>query len=186
MNRSDIPNLISFLRIMMVVPIVVLLFREAYAAALLVFLIAAVSDGLDGYLAKRYGWTSRLGSIIDPIADKLLLVSCYVALGWLGHIPMWLTYVVVGRDIIILAGALAFHVLIGRYDMEPSWMSKVNTVAQLVLGLAVVLSLAGLPLSADVLGAFVYVVLVTTLMSGVDYVWTWSRRAIDAHHRARS
>lgn len=178
MNRSDIPNLISFLRIMMVVPIVMLLFREAYGTALSLFLIAGVSDGLDGYLAKRYGWTSRLGSILDPLADKALLVGCYVALGWMDHIPLWLVFAVVGRDVIIVAGAFAFYALIGRREVIPSWMSKVNTFAQIVLGLTVVLSLAWYPLPERLLNAMFQIVLVTTVMSGADYVWTWSRRAL--------
>lgn len=180
MTKSDIPNLISFLRIMMVVPIVVLLFRETYNAALLLFLVAGLSDALDGYLANRYGWTSRLGSILDPLADKALLVGCYFALGWMGHIPLWLVLAVVGRDVIIVAGATAFYFLIGRFTMTPSWMSKVNTFAQIALGLAVVMSLAWFPLPEQLLNALFQIVFVTTLMSGADYVWTWSRRALGA------
>lgn len=177
MRASDLPNLISLLRIFLVVPIVLLLLREAYASALFLFLIAGVSDGLDGYLAKRHGWVSRLGTILDPSADKLLLMGCYVALGWLGHIPWWLVFTVVGRDVVIVVGAGAFYALVGRYDMSPSWMSKVNTFAQIVFGLLVVASLAWMPLSPELMEAMIYIVFVTTLLSGTDYVWTWSRRA---------
>ena len=106
MNARDIPNIISVLRIVLVVPIIVLMLEQQFAAALLLFFVAGLSDGLDGYLAKRNNWGSRLGSILDPLADKLLLISSYVALGWLGLIPVWLVAVVLIRDIVIVSGAL--------------------------------------------------------------------------------
>ena len=90
MNRSDIPNIISMLRIILVIPTVMLLLNERYGQALILFAVAGASDGLDGYIAKRYHYVSRLGTILDPLADKLLLVCTYLALGWLGLLPAWL------------------------------------------------------------------------------------------------
>ncbi len=177
MTKKDIPNIISVLRIFLVVPVVLFLLDEEYAYALFLFFVAGISDGLDGFLAKRYGWTSRLGSILDPIADKLLLVCCYVTLGWLGHIPVWLVVAVITRDAVIVLGAVAFYLLIGRYEMAPSWASKVNTFAQIVLGLAVVTTLALFPVMPWVFDVLVYFVLITTILSGADYVWTWGVRA---------
>lgn len=172
------------MRIALAVPVALLLLHERYLAALILFFVAGVSDGLDGYLAKRFNWRSRLGSVLDPIGDKLLLVATYLALGWTGFIPLWLVVAVLARDIVVLGGALAFHFLIGRYEMAPSLVSKVNTFAQIVLVLAVVVSLAGAALPEWFINAIMSVVFVTTLWSGVDYVWTWGRRAWQA--RARS
>lgn len=177
MTRADIPNLISLLRIVLVVPTVMALAKEQYLLALMLYTIAGVSDALDGYIAKRFNYHSRLGSIIDPLADKLLLVATYVTLAWLGLLPAWLVVAVVARDLLILGGATALHFLIGRYEMEPSALSKLNTLAQILLGLLAVLSAGVFPLPQSLLDGLVLVVLATTVASGIDYVWTWSMRA---------
>lgn len=178
MTRRDIPNIISVLRIMLTVPVVVLLIEKRFAEALLLFAVAGASDGLDGYLAKRNGWESRLGSILDPVADKLLLVSSFIVLSWLGLLPLWLVLVVLGRDVIILVGALAYHFLIGDYDFRPTIVSKINTFFQIVLVLATVLSLSLYPLPEWFLARLIDIVLATTVLSGLDYVWTWGRSAM--------
>ncbi|MBI3345314.1 MAG: CDP-alcohol phosphatidyltransferase family protein [Gammaproteobacteria bacterium] len=183
MQASNIPNAISLGRILLVPPMVVLLLNEYYGAALVLFAVAGVSDALDGYLAKRYGWGSRLGSILDPLADKLLLVSAYLVLGWLGEIPLWLVMAVVGRDLVIVAGGVAYHYLIGSYELEPSLLSKLNTLAQIVLILAMLVTHSVLILPAWLVAALVYLVLVTTLLSGLSYVWTWGVRALRAKRR---
>ena len=90
MKWRDLPNLISVFRIVLVVPIEYLLLQQHYVSAMILFFLAGISDGLDGFLAKRFNWTSRLGSVLDPLADKLLLVCTYLVLGWLGHLPWWL------------------------------------------------------------------------------------------------
>lgn len=177
MTRADIPNVISIMRILLVLPTVAALANEKFALALLLFAVAGVSDALDGYIAKRFHYESRLGSILDPLADKLLLVATYLVLAWLGLLPWWLTGAVVARDLLILVGAASFHVLIGEYEMEPTVISKFNTVAQIVLGLAVVLSAGILALPEAALDWLVLLVLVTTVVSGIDYVWTWGVRA---------
>lgn len=130
MNRRDIPNSISVFRILLVVPVVWLLLQQHYAMALVLFAIAGLSDALDGFLAKVNGWESRLGSILDPLADKLLLVCSFLALVWLGLIPSWLFVVVIARDLIIVIGGVAFHLMFGRFEMEPSIISKMNTFFQ--------------------------------------------------------
>ena len=165
------------------IPIALLLLRGWYGMALLTFMVAGLSDGLDGYLAKRYGWHSRLGSILDPLADKVLLVTNYLVLGSLGHIPLWLVIGVIGRDIIVVSGALAYHYLIGRYEMSPSLSSKLNTALQLILVVAVVASLGVITLPGWLLTGLIYGVLITTVWSGVDYVWTWGTHACRARSR---
>jgi len=184
-NYRNIPNIITLLRIALVIPTVYLLVQRQFSYALVLFFIAGISDGLDGYLAKRYQWTSRLGSILDPLADKLLLVFSYFALGWLGEIPMSLVAAVVIRDLIIVVGAIAYHELIGEYDMTPSWVSKTNTFFQIVLVLAVVFSLGAYMLPHRIIEILVVVVTVTTVASGSDYVWVWGRRAMQAHREKK-
>lgn len=184
MNRAAIPNIISIIRIILVIPIVMLLLNERYGQALLLFAVAGASDALDGYIAKRYNYVSRLGTILDPLADKLLLVCTFLALGWLGEIPLWLVMAVIARDGLIVAGGVAYHYLVGHFDMVPTLISKVNTFAQIVLALAAVLSLSIFPVPelSWFIGWMIYITLGTTLISGVDYIWTWGVRA----YRAKS
>ena len=112
---------------------------------LLLFFIAAMSDGLDGFLAKRFDWTSELGKILDPLADKLLLVGVFLVATWYGLIPRWLTSAAVGRDVMILLGAIAYRVGWGPLTGRPMISSKINTLMQLLYVLAVSLPLnAGL------------------------------------------
>jgi len=179
-----IPNIISFLRILLVVPTVYLLAHNQYSHALLIFLIAGFSDGLDGFLARRFGWTSRLGSFLDPMADKLLMTASYFMLGWLGHLPVWLVSVVIGRDLVIVFGALAYRFLIKDITMKPLFISKLNTVVQIFLVLLMLFSLSGLPMSAAVpvwlTQITIYIVLTTALLSGLSYILIWSHRAMHA------
>jgi cardiolipin synthase len=181
-KSRDIPNVLSVLRMGLAVPCALLLLQEWYNAALLIFLAAGLSDALDGYLAKRFSWRSRLGSILDPLADKILLVTNYVVLGWLEWLPVWLVAAVIGRDLIVVSGALAYHARVGRYEMAPTMVSKLNTTLQIVLVVVVVASLGLLSVPAWLITALIYGVLATTIWSGVDYVWTWGFQA----YRARS
>jgi cardiolipin synthase len=173
----DIPNLITAFRFFLVAPVVLLLLNERFYSALVLFGVAGLSDGLDGYLAKRNNWTSRLGALLDPLADKLLLVSCFVTLGVMGLIPLWLVVLVVLRDLVIVTGAIVFHMRVERLEAAPSMVSKLNTVTQILLVLAVILNQGLHALPASLLEFFTYAVLATTLWSGFDYVWTWGWRA---------
>jgi cardiolipin synthase (CMP-forming) len=175
-TRADIPNIISILRITLVWPVVVSLLAGNYEMTLILYTIAGISDGLDGFIAKRYHYTSRLGSIIDPLADKLLLVCTFFTLCWLGLVPLWLVALIIARDALILVGAVAFFYLIGRFEMAPSWISKTNTFFQLALGLIVVVTQV-VPVPENLTSILVITVIVTTIASGVHYVWVWGHRA---------
>lgn len=177
MQARDIPNAITVARLLLVPPIVLCLLSDRYGLALVLFVVAGVSDALDGFLAKRFGWTSRLGGLLDPIADKLLLVSCYLALTWQGLLPLWLTALVIGRDLVILAGAILYNALIERVEAAPSVISKLNTLSQLLLVVAVLFNYGAQVLPAGWLDVLIYAVLATTVLSGIDYVWTWGWRA---------
>ncbi|MCW8839927.1 MAG: CDP-alcohol phosphatidyltransferase family protein, partial [Gammaproteobacteria bacterium] len=134
MKPRHIPNLISVLRIMLVVPIMVLLARGEYLLVLMLFVVAGLSDSLDGYLARRFDWRSQLGALLDPLGDKFLLVGVYLVLGWNGLLPGWLVGLVILRDVVIVSGALAYRRLCGELTMEPTLISKANTLLQIVLG----------------------------------------------------
>lgn len=170
---AHLPNLITLARIALVPVLILLLKDQEYAAALIVFVIAGISDALDGYLAKQLNVQSRLGAILDPVADKLLLVSAYVMLTVLGHIPFWLMLVVAFRDLLIVAGYVVYTSHAGPVKMRPSILSKLNTVTQIALAtLILAQQAAGLdwPMTVDVL---VLLVLATTVLSGAHYLWLW-------------
>jgi cardiolipin synthase len=176
-KASDLPNIITFIRFLLLPPVVLLLLNNRYDAALLVFAVAGFSDALDGYLAKRYHWTSRLGALLDPLADKLMLVSAFVTLAWLGLIPVWLVGLIILRDVVIVTGAIVYNMRIEKLEAAPSVVSKFNTFAQILLVLAVMFSQSFRQLPSFLMDALIYSVLFTTLWSGFDYVWTWGRRA---------
>ncbi len=176
-SRRDIPNILTVLRIVLVVPIVALLVQERYVAAFVVLAVAGISDGLDGYLAKRYGWVTRLGSLLDPVADKLMLVSGFLVLGWKGLLPAWLVALVIVRDLVIVGGAIVFHFWVGRLEAEPSLISKINTFAQIILVVGVVAHQLWPLLPELWFTIAIAVVAVTTIVSGVTYVREWGSRA---------
>ena len=183
MNLRELPNIITVLRMFLVLPVVVLLIDGRYLAALAVFAIAGVSDALDGYLAKRFGWQSYLGSILDPLADKLLLVSSYVTLAWLGHLPTWLVSAVIVRDVIIIVGSITYHLEVEQFSAAPSLSSKLNTFMQIALVLVIVVHHGLLPLPVRIVDTLIYLTLFTTLYSGFAYILTWGRRALVLQRR---
>jgi cardiolipin synthase len=172
-----LPNAICVLRLVLVVPIVWLLLDGAYVGALALMIVAGASDGLDGYLAKTFDWRSRLGSLLDPAADKLLLVSVFVALTAAGLVPFALTAIVVGRDLVIVAGALTYQWLIAPVEGNPTSISKLNTACQLGFVVFTITNVAfdwPPPISLLLLGA---TVIFTSVTSGLTYVLRWSTRA---------
>ena len=173
MNPRHIPNLITVCRILLVYPVVRLMLAGRLDWALGLFILAGVSDGVDGFLAKYFHWESRLGSYLDPLADKLLLVCSYVTLAWLGYIPVWLEILVVARDVVIFGGAVAYYFLLHPFEGQPLLISKLNTFLQLFLVFAVLVHQAVLPLSEVFLTGLIGLTALTTLASGVQYVHTW-------------
>ena len=177
MVLSQLPNAISIVRMFLVVPVVWSLLQLEFGVALVWIAVAGFSDGLDGFLAKHYGWQSRLGSILDPLADKLLLVCSFITLTWLGLVPLWLLFAVLVRDLLIVTGGVVFHYTLGRFEMEPSRVSKLNTVMQIVFVLAVVFYHGDFAFTPWIIEALAYIVLATTVLSGLDYILVWGKRA---------
>jgi cardiolipin synthase len=180
-----IPNALCVLRMLLVAPVAFLLVKGEYRLTLWVFAIAAFTDGLDGFLAKRFGWMSELGRILDPLADKILLVGVFITLTALGDVPVWLGATAVARDVIITAGAITYNALYGYPHGRPTFVSKLNTLCQIFYLLLVVAERAGDQspgMVSLVLGALVFV---TTVVSGLDYVITYSRKAVVASRERR-
>jgi cardiolipin synthase len=172
-----IPNLLTLGRIALV-PILILLLQEMnYLWSLMVFLIAGISDGLDGYIAKRFDARTQLGAILDPLADKALIISAYVTLSTLALVPFWLVVAVVFRDVIIVCGYLIMALFFGSPEMQPLKVSKVNTFFQLAYVFVVLAALAGADLLSIIISPLAFIVLITSVVSGGAYVVIWSMRA---------
>lgn len=180
-----IPNALCIARMLLVVPVAWLLAHEQFKLTLWVFAFAAATDGLDGFLAKRFGWTSELDKILDPLADKILLVGVFVTLALMGWVPLWLAATAVARDVIITFGAIVYRYLYGNPDGRPTWISKLNTLCQIVYLLLIVAAHAVGRVPQPVVIALGALVLVTTVISGIDYIITYSRKAIDVTRQRR-
>jgi cardiolipin synthase len=177
-SPRQIPNIISSIRILLVAPIAVALADRQLATVIVLFGVAAFSDAADGFLAKRYGWQSELGAVLDPAADKLLVATVFITLAYLNLAPLWLMAVTVARDVIIVLGALLYRLCIGPLNVRPSMLSKFNTLCQAAFILAVVgREEFSVPpaWAVMVLGALVFV---TVAISGIDYVLVYGRRAL--------
>ena len=175
----NLPNAITFARLFCVPVVVWLILVDRMSAAFWLALAAALSDAVDGIIAKRFNMETVLGAFLDPIADKALLVCIYVALGHEGYLPVWLVILVVFRDALIIGGAILFHTLTQSLTMKPLMISKINTVTQLCLAV-IVLASAGFGLDDSSLRpALIYVAAITTLASGAAYVIAWTRLAAE-------
>jgi cardiolipin synthase (CMP-forming) len=173
----NLPNLICLARVALLWPILVLLSVHDYGWAAACFFIAGVSDLADGYVAKRFGWTSELGKWLDPLADKCLLLTVFVVAAWAGLVPRWLTAVVISRDVMIALGALTYLAWLGPLQGHPTFASKLNTLVQLAYLLGVLLFKAsGFPPVA-LLELGTLLTLLTTVLSGIGYVFEYARRA---------
>ncbi|HQV72673.1 MAG: CDP-alcohol phosphatidyltransferase family protein [Dokdonella sp.] len=171
-----LPNLITALRIALVWPVFWLISRGDFGSALMLAALAGASDALDGWLAKHFNWQSRLGGLLDPLADKLLLLAAFSALATIGAVPLWLFALVIGRDLVIVCGAIAYHNLIGPFDAQPTRLSKLTTVVQIVFVLAELLRQAWPPQWPGQ-GVLLVATALLTVASGLNYVLVWSRRA---------
>jgi cardiolipin synthase len=172
-----IPNLICVLRIILVAPIVWSLLDGRYGLALSLILLAGFSDALDGFLARRFDWRTRLGGLLDPAADKLLMFAAYVTLAWIGLVPAWFSAIVVGRDLIIITGAIVYQLYVAPVHGEPTGASKLNTVFQILFVLLTIThAWRGQPpmLALQLLGA---AILTTITISTIQYVTTGISRA---------
>ena len=172
---TSLPNLITLARLGLVPVVIAMISAGRWPEACLFFIVAGVSDAVDGWLAKTYRLSTELGAYLDPVADKALLVSIFVALSVYGAVPSWLTIVVVARDVMII-GALMISWLMGKpVAIRPLWISKINTAAQIAFAAAVL----GAKAFQFTLGPWftisVFIVAALTLASLAAYLAVWAR-----------
>ncbi len=171
----ELPNAITIGRLLLVPATIALLVNHQWAAALAVFVIAGVSDGVDGFIARRFGFQSELGAHLDPLADKALLVSIYIWLAVDGALPATIAILVVSRDVLIVGAVIVSWVLERPVKISPLWVSKVNTAAQIVFATAALARLAfDLPIDAP-MEILMWCVAALTIASMVAYLARWSR-----------
>ena len=177
MKPSQIPNAITIARMVVALPLLWLLTHEQFPQALVLALLAGMSDVVDGFLAKRYGWQSVLGGILDPIADKLLLSVCLFGLWWSEHLPTWLVATILLRDLTVGIGAFAWWRWSGAIRPAPTGISKVTTLSQLLLVALVLAHLSGFDLAPSWLAPLMLATAAVTVVSGLHYVVDYSLRA---------
>ena len=169
----NIPNIITIGRLLSVPVVVWLILSDRPALAFVLFLLAGISDGLDGYLAKRFRWQTELGAYLDAVADKMLLVSIYLALAATNGLPIWLVIAVVARDILIIGGVLLAWILEHPIEVKPNYVSKVNTTVQILLA-GTVLAGRGYDLRLNFLtDALILAVAILTIWSATSYLVVW-------------
>lgn len=173
---NQIPNVLTIIRIILIVPFAMFVWGHQYIEALVVFFFAGLSDGVDGFLARQFNWKSRFGAIADPLADKLLLMTAYVMLALTSQIPVWLVCLILGRDLVIVCGALSYHYFISHYEIKPSVFGKACTMSQIIYVLVVIVKLAEIPMPASVVTNGLWVVAAITLFSGLHYIGVWTFR----------
>src|SRR5229473_6568363 len=180
-----VPNVLTVFRMVLIPIFVSLLFYQKFVWALAVFVIAGITDGLDGLLARRFDQQSQLGTILDPIADKLMLVAAFVVLSMRGvfpqplpkhlPVPFWVTVVVISRDVFIIVGAAAINIMTGFRGFRPSWLGKLNTTVQ-IGGITAIMFAASVPYYTGYYLPTIYTSVFTlAVLSGVHYVFYTSR-----------
>jgi len=179
MMLKHLPNFLTLCRLVLIVPFLLLLHKGDYSGAFYIYVVAGITDGLDGWLARHFHWQSRLGSFIDPVADKLLISLSFISLALIGMLPWWLVILVFMRDFTISIGVIAwYYFFVKRIEFQPTLLSKLNTVLQLVLVTASLFQLAFFDLfSEGIIITLISMTTVTTTITYIDYVWTWGRKA---------
>lgn len=166
----NLPNGLTIFRILLIPVFIILLVYQKYTMALIVFGVAGLTDALDGLIARIWDQRTRLGTYLDPLADKLLLTSSFVTFAAIQVVPVWSTIVVASRDVILMLGTTILYVVIGRMEVQPSWLGKGTTVIQLIYILAVQISLVADRDPEDLFPLLV-VVIVATVVSGLHYIY---------------
>jgi cardiolipin synthase (CMP-forming) len=180
-----VPNMLTVFRMVLIPVFVTLVFYQRFVLALAVFVLAGITDGLDGLLARRFDQRSQLGTILDPIADKLMLTTAFVVLSLRGvfphplpshlPVPFWVTVAVISRDVFIVVGAAAINIMTGFRGFRPSWLGKVNTTVQ-ILGIAAIMFAASVPYGTGYYLPTVYTsVFALAVLSGAHYIFFASK-----------
>ncbi len=177
MKWRHLPNIITAFRLLMVFPFLYCTLDEYYTFAFFIFILASISDGLDGFLARHFQWQSQLGAFGDPLADKFLVISSYIALALNHQIPWWFATLMVTRDVVIMGGAASWYFFFRKIEFQPTVISKTNTVFQLMLIIVVLFQLSFHQLPIILIQYLIILTTLTTAFSFVDYVVRWGVRA---------
>ena len=180
-----VPNMLTVSRMVLIPVFVTMLFYQRFIVALAVFVCAGLTDGLDGLLARRFDQRSQLGTVLDPIADKLMMVTAFIVLSMRSifpapvpshlPVPFWVTVVVISRDVFIIVGAAAINIMTGFRGFRPSWLGKVNTTVQIV-AIAAIMFAASVPYDTGYYLPTVYATVFTfAVLSGLHYIFFASK-----------
>lgn len=176
----NVPNVLTLLRVLAAPVLAYFLLRGLYAYALYTFALAALTDALDGFIARHFHQYTEFGAALDPLADKLIMLTCLLILSFQGLVPLWLMLALVVRDSVIVAGAFAYHHLFGEIDIHPTWLGKLHTFLAFLLFILVMANQAHLLAVADWLMLTFLTVWISTLGSMLQYVVLWARKASQA------
>ncbi len=180
-----VPNMLTVFRMVLIPVFVTFLFYQRFILALSVFVLAGLTDGLDGLLARRFGQQSQLGTVLDPIADKLMLVTAFIVLSMRSvfpqplpshlPVPFWVTVAVISRDVFIIVGAAAINMMTGFRGFRPSWLGKLNTTVQ-IGGIAAIMFAASVPYYTGYYLPTIYaLVFALAVLSGLHYIFFASK-----------
>lgn len=175
----QLPNILTLIRILLVIPVALELHAGHYRNAIGLFLVAGVTDALDGFLARRFDWRTRFGALADPVADKLFLVTTFVILTLSERVPVWLMVVALGRDLWIVMGVLVYRLIRGHFEIRPSVWGKLSTFTQIAYLATVIVHAAGVGLLTPLLQPFSWCVATLAILSALDYTrqgWIRVRR----------
>lgn len=174
----NVSNIITLIRLGLVPLIAYCLVTAAYGIAFLLFLVAALSDLVDGIIARRFKLISTVGAALDPIADKLNMLAAAVLLAWQTLLPTWLAIAIVARDLLIVIGALVYRMAFGHMEIAPTRLSKINTAIEFTILLLAMALGAGWIKAGDWMRIAFLTVMVTIIISTTEYVWTWGHKAV--------
>lgn len=170
MKLRHIPNIITLIRIVLLIPFLMALFDLHYKLAFYIFIVAGTTDGFDGWLARRYHWESKMGAMLDPLSDKLFVAVSYLSMGYFNQLPWWLIIIVLTRDVIIIAGVGLWKCFFGDLEFNPTFFSKTNTVLQGVVVAIALFQLAYMPVPTWFFDSLLILITSTTLLSLMDYM----------------
>lgn len=178
--KLTLPNFLSILRIILTLPVILSIIKEQYYLALILFCLAGITDILDGWIARKFSMQTQLGSMIDPLADKFLLISTFISLLWMGILPLWLFLIIFIRDLIIVSVALGYF--IGKDNaknnlISPSWIGKLNTFLQIFLVVFLIYTQINEVIDMWVTIGFI-IIATLAFVSWLDYTWLWFKKFI--------
>jgi cardiolipin synthase len=177
----NVANAITLLRLCLVPVMAYLLLEGSHAAAFWTFVVASVSDGIDGFVARQFNQRTHIGAVMDPVADKLLILASVLGLAWIKVLPLWLAALMIGRDFVIVVGAASYRIAIGPYRMQPTALGKICTFLQFALIVILLAQTAGYLDARALLPWLFGLVAAFTVLSGAHYVWVWGQKASRSH-----